>query len=30
MEMIISKTVFQEFLAIFETDSPYEIRPDVL
>ena len=28
MEVIISHTVFQEFLAIFEPDSPQEMRPE--
>ena len=28
MEVIISKTVFQEFLAIFEPDSPQDMRPE--
>ena len=28
MEVIISNTVFQEFLAIFEPDSPQEMRPE--
>jgi hypothetical protein len=28
MEVIISKTIFQEFLAIFEPDSPQEMRPE--
>jgi hypothetical protein len=28
MEVIISYTVFQEFLAIFKPDSPQEMRPE--
>jgi hypothetical protein len=28
MEVIISKTVFQKFLAIFEPDSPQYMRPE--
>jgi hypothetical protein len=28
MEVIISKTVFQEFPAIFAPDSPQEMRPE--
>jgi hypothetical protein len=27
-EVIISKTVFQEFLAIFEPESPQDMRPE--